>query len=233
MNTSLINLKLHNCFLTWIILLCTSSLCYSQRLIDQTYMVPMTYTSSVAPYSTSLSDGARFIGKKKTYYTNGKATNVSLYGTITFANGDKFMTSEFGEGLDLNFKCKSDIYYYLTKDGILYNMTYRNGNKVSQSKTYAKYYIQNNCIHFYANGSYVDNGSSSYESSSSSSNVGSNRSGSGSSSRMCTACYGRGKCRLCSGNGRYMPSISTGHYITCTMCNGSGRCTRCGGTGRR
>lgn len=53
-----------------------------------------------------------------------------------------------------------------------------------------------------------------------------------SNDRMCTKCYGRGYCALCSGNGRYQPIVSRAEKVKCPSCNGSGRCSRCGGTGR-
>ena len=50
--------------------------------------------------------------------------------------------------------------------------------------------------------------------------------------RMCTKCYGRGYCALCTGKGRYQPIASRADKVKCPSCNGTGICSRCGGTGR-
>ena len=76
---------------------------------------------------------------------------------------------------------------------------------------------------------------SNYDSGSSSSSSSSKRSSSRTKTnndRMCTKCYGRGYCAMCSGHGRYQPIASRAEKVKCPSCNGSGRCSRCGGSGR-
>lgn len=50
------------------------------------------------------------------------------------------------------------------------------------------------------------------------------------SSRICHACYGSGKCPHCHGAGHYAPNLN-GHHIECTSCHKSGICHSCNGTG--
>lgn len=54
-----------------------------------------------------------------------------------------------------------------------------------------------------------------------------------STDRMCTTCYGRGYCPLCTGHGRYQPNLGSSTKVKCSRCNGTGRCPSCHGTGRR
>ena len=51
------------------------------------------------------------------------------------------------------------------------------------------------------------------------------------SSRICHACYGSGKCPHCHGAGRYAPNLN-GHVIDCEPCHKSGTCHACNGAGR-
>lgn len=232
MNNMRLNNYLQRFILISLFLCCTSIVTYAQYLIDQTYYKPVEMIKPhTSAYESYLSNGARFIGKKTEYRQGSRVTDINYSGTIIYSNGDKLMTC--ATSLGSNFNYQTGDYYYLTKNGTLYKLTYRNGTKISEYKDNRRFYIKDNCIRFYANGYYTDGGGSVYNGGSNSSVNSPSSNNSSSSQRMCTACNGRGNCRLCSGNGRYMPSISTGHYITCTMCNGSGKCTGCNGTGKR
>ena len=200
----------------------TSHQVMGQRLIDQTYMNTMTFSNKKTPANFNFTNGNSFRGTKVSYLTNGRVTDFNYLGTIFFANGDKLMTCSSGQGFDSNFNPKTDNYYYLTASGTLYNIQYRNGVKIYEQKINRKYYIQDNCINFYAEGYYGDGGYSDGNTSSSGSNSGSsyNR-----HSATCRGCNGNGKCQHCHGRGWV-------NNIKCSLCNGNGICKSCAGVGK-
>lgn len=204
----------------------------AQRLIDQTYMNVQTYSNSRTPVSFNFTNGNSFKGTKVTYLTNGRPTNFIYLGTIFFSNGDRLMTSSGGQGFDSNFNPTTDSYYYLTASGTLYNVQYRNGVKVYEQKMNRNYYIENNCIRFYAEGSYEGGGYSGGSSSYGGSNSNSGSPKVSKKQKKCQICLVHpGKCNLCGGKGQYIPSVSVGHYVKCSKCDGTGACRYCKGTG--